>query len=275
MTRTWDGTRRPESEFIIMKNLKFDFTNQTALVTGGASGMGAATVRLFAAAGANVIIVDRNAQSAEALADALGAQALAIPGDVSDAAFCRGAVEQGVARFGALHACVNAAGIIVRATGLDTQDDDWRKTIGVNADGVFYMTRAAAAAMRAHNINNGAIVNFGSIWGELGGAGALAYTASKGAVHQITRSFALELARAGVRVNCVCPGEVDTPMLRMGGRDTRMSDAEAQAMADRVVPMGRLAQPEEIARVVLFLCSDAASYVTGAMYYVDGGYSTQ
>ncbi len=257
-----------------MKNVQFNFNGQTALITGAASGMGAATARLFAAAGANTVIVDRNAPAAEALAGALGAQALAIAGDVSGAAFCNAAVEQTVARFGALHACVNAAGIIVRATGLQTSDDDWRRTLGVNTDGVFFMTRAAAAAMR-QNASGGAIVNFGSIWGELGGAGALAYTASKGAVHQITRTFALELARAGVRVNCVCPGEVDTPMLRAGGRATPMSDAEAAAMAERVVPMGRLAQPEEIARVAAFLCSDAASYMTGAMIYVDGGYSTQ
>jgi NAD(P)-dependent dehydrogenase (short-subunit alcohol dehydrogenase family) len=257
-----------------MKNITFDFRGQTALVTGGASGMGAATARLFAAAGANVVIVDRNTQAAEALAGTLGPRALAITGDVSSAVFCNAAVEQAVARFGALHACVNAAGIIVRATGLQTSDDDWRRMLGVNTDGVFYMTRAAAAAMQTGG-QGGAIVNFGSIWGELGGAGALAYTASKGAVHQITRSFALELARGGVRVNCVCPGEVDTPMLRAGGRVTPMSDAEANAMADRVVPMGRLAQPEEIARVAAFLCSDAASYMTGAMVYVDGGYSTQ
>jgi meso-butanediol dehydrogenase / (S,S)-butanediol dehydrogenase / diacetyl reductase len=109
----------------------------------------------------------------------------------------------------------------------------------------------------------------------LGGPGALAYASSKGAVHQITRTFALELAREGVRLNCVCPGEVDTPMLRSAGRATPLTDLQAHEMGQRVVPMGRLAQPEEIARVALFLCSDAASYMTGAMVYVDGGYSSQ
>jgi len=127
--------------------------------------------------------------------------------------------------------------------------------------------------MRVHG--GGAVVNFGSIWGELGGPGAHAYAASKGAVHQVTRTFALELARDGVRFNCVCPGEVDTPMLRAAGRTVPLSDAQATEMGLRVVPMGRLAQPHEIARVALFLCSDAASYMTGAMVYVDGGYSTQ
>jgi NAD(P)-dependent dehydrogenase (short-subunit alcohol dehydrogenase family) len=145
--------------------------------------------------------------------------------------------------------------------------------MAVNVDGVFFMCRAALRPMTAQR--SGAIVNFGSIWGELSGKGALAYAASKGAVHQITRTLAIEHARDGVRVNAVCPGEVDTPMLRAAGRAQPLSDAEAREMGERVVPMGRLARPEEIARMVLFLCSDHASYVTGAMHYVDAGYSAQ
>jgi NAD(P)-dependent dehydrogenase (short-subunit alcohol dehydrogenase family) len=253
-----------------MQNISYNFAGQTALVTGGASGMGAAVARIFAQAGANVAIVDRNAELAAQTGAAIGARVIA--GDVGDSAFCDAAVADTVGHFGALHTVVNAAGIIVRKTGIDSTDDDWARTQRVNADGVYFMTRAAARHMRAHG--GGAITNFGSIWGELGGKGAHAYTASKGAVHQITRTFALELARDGVRVNCVCPGEVDTPMLRAAGRATPLTDAEAAAIGERVVPMGRLAQPAEIARVAVFLCSDAASYVTGAMYYVDGGYST-
>jgi NAD(P)-dependent dehydrogenase (short-subunit alcohol dehydrogenase family) len=143
--------------------------------------------------------------------------------------------------------------------------------MAVNASGVFFMSRAAARHMAG--AGGGAVVNFGSIWGELGGKGAFAYCASKGAVHQLTRAFALELGRDGVRFNCVCPGEVDTPMLRAAGRVVPMTDAEAAELGERMVPMGRLAQPDEIARVAVFLCSDAASYVTGAMYYVDGAYA--
>lgn len=255
-----------------MKNVRFDFTGRTALVTGGASGMGAAIARIFAEAGANVVIVDLNQAAAEAAAQSLGANAIAISGDVSDPALCERAVAGAVSRFGGLHAVVNAAGIIARKTGLDTTDDEWLRAMGVNAGGVFFMSRAAARHMRTNG--GGAVVNFGSIWGELGGKGALAYCASKGAVHQITRTFALELAREGVRFNCVCPGEVDTPMLRAAGRAVPLTDAQAAEIGERVVPMGRLAQPEEIARVAVFLCSDAASYVTGAMYYVDGAYST-
>jgi meso-butanediol dehydrogenase / (S,S)-butanediol dehydrogenase / diacetyl reductase len=244
---------------------------KTALVTGGASGMGAATSRLFAESGARVVIVDRNEALAREQAAAIGAEVIA--GDVSDSAFCDGTVAETVKRHGRLDCLVNAAGVIVRATGLETSDEDWRRLMAVNVDGVFFMCRAALRQMKAQG--SGAVVNFGSIWGELSGKGALAYAASKGAVHQITRTFAIEHARDGIRVNAVCPGEVDTPMLRAAGRAKPLTDEEAREMGDRVVPMGRLARPEEIARMVVFLCSDEASYVTGAMHFVDAGYSAQ
>jgi NAD(P)-dependent dehydrogenase (short-subunit alcohol dehydrogenase family) len=249
------------------------FDGKTALVTGGASGMGAATARLFAEAGALVVIADRNEALALEHARALGASARVIAGDVSDSAFCENAVAEAVGRHGRLDCLVNAAGIIVRATGLETSDDDWRRMMAVNVDGVFFMCRAALRQMKKQG--GGAVVNFGSIWGELSGKGALAYAASKGAVHQITRTFAIEHARDGIRVNAVCPGEVDTPMLRAAGRAQPLTNEEAREIGDRVVPMGRLARPEEIARMVLFLCSDEASYITGAMHYVDAGYSAQ
>lgn len=247
------------------------FQSKTALVTGGASGMGAATARLLAEEGAQVFIIDRNEALAQQTAATIGATALV--GDVADASFCESAVREVVNRHGRLDVCVNAAGIIVRATGLDTSDDDWQRTLNVNVSGVFYMCRAAIRQMKAQG--KGAVVNFGSIWGELSGKGALAYAVSKGAVHQITRTFAIEHARDGVRVNAVCPGEVNTPMLRAAGRATPLTDEQLREMGERVVPMGRLAEPEEIAQMVLFLASDAASYITGGMHYVDGGFSTQ
>jgi len=247
------------------------FQSKTALVTGGASGMGAATARLLAQEGAQVFIVDRNADLAQQTAAAIGAMALV--GDVSDSAFCDGAVREVVNQQGRLDICVNAAGIIVRASGLDTSDEDWQRTLNVNVSGVFYMCRAAIRQMKVQG--KGAVVNFGSIWGELSGKGALAYAMSKGAVHQITRTFAIEHARDGVRVNAVCPGEVNTPMLRAAGRAAPLTDEQLREMGERVVPMGRLAEPEEIAQMVLFLASDAASYIIGGMHYVDGGFSTQ
>lgn len=246
-----------------------DFKNKSAIVTGGASGMGAASARLLVEAGADVFIVDRNAALVEQTANAIGATALV--GDVSDSAFCDSTVQRVITQHGRLDVCVNAAGIILRAAGLDTGDDDWQRMLNVNVSGVFYMCRAAIREMKRQG--SGAIVNFGSIWGELSGKGALAYAASKGAVHQITRTFAIEHARDGVRINAVCPGEVDTPMMRSAGRAIPLTDEQLHEMGERVVPMGRLAQPEEIGRVVRFLASDEASYITGAMYYVDGGFS--
>lgn len=244
---------------------------KTALVTGGASGMGAATARLLVEAGANVLILDRNAALAQQVAAQL---ALSPPliGDVADSAFCEQAAQTAIDRYGRLDVLVNAAGIIVRANALDTSDEDWLRVLDVNLNGLFYMSRAAVRHMRRQG--SGSIINFGSIWGSVGGKGHVAYCASKGAVHQLTRAMALDHAREGIRINAVCPGEVDTPMLRLAGRTTPMSDEEAQAMADAVVPLGRLAQPEEIGRMVLFLASDDSSYITGAIIAVDGGYTT-
>jgi NAD(P)-dependent dehydrogenase (short-subunit alcohol dehydrogenase family) len=233
--------------------------------------MGAASARLFAAAGAHVLIVDRNATLAQQVATEIGTGE-PLTGDVSDSSFCEASVQTAVARHGRLDVLVNAAGTIVRADALNTSDDEWLRVMNVNTNGVFFMSRAAVRAMKAQG--SGAIVNFGSIWGGVGGKGHVAYCASKGAVHQITRAMALDHARDGIRINGVCPGEVDTPMLRLAGRSEPLSDEAALAMADAVIPMGRLAQPEEIARVVVFLASDDASYITGALVPVDAGYTT-
>ena len=246
-----------------------EFANKTVIVTGGASGMGAATARLFTQAGAQVMIVDRNAELAGQTADEIGAGAPVV-GDVGSSAFCEQAVQTAVERYGRLDVLVNAAGIIVRADALGTDDDAWQRIMGVNVSGTFYMCRAALKQFTIQR--SGVIVNFGSIWGGVGGRGHVAYCASKGAVHQLTRAMALDHARDGIRINAVCPGEVDTPMIR-SARNTPVSDADLYKMAETSVPMGRMAQPEEIARVVLFLASDAASYMTGATVAVDAGYT--
>jgi meso-butanediol dehydrogenase / (S,S)-butanediol dehydrogenase / diacetyl reductase len=244
-------------------------SGRVAIVTGGASGMGAATVREFASRGASVVIVDRNTELAATVATETGQQSLA--GDVGDSAFCDEVIRSTVERFGRLDAMVNAAGIIVRAAGEDTTDDQWHRIMAVNVSGTFFMCRAAVRVMKPQR--SGAIVNFGSIWGDLGSAGVAAYCASKGAVHNLTRALALDHATDGIRVNAVCPGEVRTPMLQ-----SERSEAVTQELLDRIaatVPMGRLAEPEEIARVVVFLASDAASYVTGALLNVDAGYAAR
>ena len=231
-----------------------------AIVTGAASGMGAATARLLAEAGATVLG-----------ADIASDPAVALVGDVSDPGFCDAAVAKAVGLHGRIDILVNAAGVIVRADAPATDDDAWYRQMRVNVDGTFFMCRAAIRRMRPQG--SGTIVNFGSIWGSAGGKGHVAYATAKGAVHNLTRSLALDHAREGIRVNAVCPGEVDTPMLRGAGRAVPLTDAQLAEMADRVVPNGRLAQPEEIGRVVVFLCSDAASYMTGALVPVDGGWS--
>jgi NAD(P)-dependent dehydrogenase (short-subunit alcohol dehydrogenase family) len=244
---------------------------RSVIVTGGASGMGAACARLLADAGAQVVIVDLNGDAAANVAAGIGATVLA--GDVTRSAFCDEAVAETVDRHGTLDALVNAAGTIVRADALGTNDDDWYRQFRVNVDGTFFMCRAAVRAMQPHG--SGAIVNFGSIWGGTGGQGHTAYCAAKGAVHNLTRAMALDHARDGIRVNAVAPGEVDTPMLRAAGRPTPATDEELAAMAERTIPMARLAQPEEIARVVVFLASDQASYMTGAIVPVDAGYTAR
>ncbi|MEP7202292.1 MAG: SDR family oxidoreductase [Ilumatobacteraceae bacterium] len=245
------------------------FAERVAIVTGGASGMGAATVRRLAGADAYVVIVDRNADLANAVAKEVGAMAMI--GDIADSVFCDRVVTETVARHGRLDVLVNAAGVIVRASGEDTTDEQWARIMGVNVSGTFFMCRAAVRVMKHQG--RGSIVNFGSIWGDLGSSGVAAYCASKGAVHNLTRALAMDHAGDGIRVNAVCPGEVNTPMLQSERSET-VTDQLLAAIA-ATVPMGRLADPDEIAKVVCFLASDDASYMTGAMVSVDAGYGAR
>jgi len=246
-----------------------DFADRVAIVTGGASGMGAATARRLSAGGAKVTVVDRNADLAGTVAEEIGGTAMT--GDVADSAFCDQAVAETVGRHGSLDIVVNAAGVIVRASGADTTDEQWARIMGVNVSGTFFMCRAALREMAPRR--RGAIVNFGSIWGDLGSAGVAAYCASKGAVHNLTRALAMDHAADGIRVNAVCPGEVNTPMLQSERSEPVTADMLQRIAA--TVPMGRLADPDEIARVVCFLASDEASYMTGALVSVDAGYGAR
>ena len=231
--------------------------------------MGAATVRRLKSGGAQVVIVDRDGDRAQAVADEVGGTSMV--GDVSDSSFCDVAVARAVNIHGRLDVVVNAAGVIVRANGEDTTDEQWARIMGVNVSGTFFMCRAALRVMKA--AGRGSIVNFGSIWGDLGSAGVAAYCASKGAVHNLTRALAMDHASDGIRVNAVCPGEVNTPMLQSERAEPVTDQLLAKIAA--TVPMGRLADPDEIARVVCFLASDQASYMTGAMVSVDAGYGAR
>lgn len=246
-----------------------DFTDKIGIVTGGASGMGAATARELAAAGVRVVIVDRNAALAAEVAQQISAAS--IIGDVGDPDFCQKVVDEVVREYGRLDILVNAAGIIVRADALGTSNEQWQRVMNVNVSGIFYLSRAAVAVMKPQG--KGVIVNFGSIWGGVGAAGVVAYCASKGAVHQLTRAMALDHVKDGIRINAVCPGEVNTPML--ASERSEPVTAEILQRIASTVPMQRLADPVEIARVVLFLASDDASYMTGAMVNVDAGYTAR
>jgi meso-butanediol dehydrogenase / (S,S)-butanediol dehydrogenase / diacetyl reductase len=245
---------------------------RVVVITGAASGMGAATAALFAAGGARVVIVDRDGDGASRVAARLNGPEPLV-GDITDSAFCEHAITTISDRHGRVDVLVNAAGTILRADALATSDADWHQLMRVNVDGTFFMCRAVIRPMRTRG--GGAIVNFGSIWGGVGGAGHVAYCASKGAVHNLTRALALDHARDGIRINAVCPGEVDTPMLRSGGRSQPLTDDDLRRIAHDGVPTGRVAEPDEIARVVVFLASDQASYMTGALVAVDGGYTAR
>lgn len=248
-----------------------DFADNVAVVTGGASGMGAATARELSSRGAHVVIVDQNDELAREVANDIGAVSPVV-GDVSESGFCDDAIRLAVKKYGRLDALINCAGIIVRADAIDTTDDDWQRILSVNINGVFYMSRAAVREMKKQG--HGAIVNFGSIWGDVGANGVVAYCATKGAVHQITRAMALDHVGDGIRINAVSPGEVNTPMLAYGRSSPPTAD-DLQNLANETIPMRRLAEPIEVAKVAVFLASAEASYMTGAIVPVDAGYTAR
>lgn len=246
-----------------------DLAGKVVAISGAASGMGQATARLFANAGATVHGVDID-PSLESQAEEFGGSAHV--GDIADSAFCTGTVDAIVEQRGRLDVLVNAAGTIHRADAPSTSDEDFARVLSVNVNGMFYLSRAAV--MHMAESGGGAIVNFGSIWGAVGSAGVVAYCASKGAVHQLTRAMALDHVEQGIRINAVAPGEIRTPMLS-SQREAAPTEAELVALANAAIPMKRLGEPIEVARVVMFLASDAASYITGEIVHVDAGYTAR
>ncbi len=243
--------------------------DKVSIVTGSASGIGRATALMFAREGAAVVVADIDATGAEQTAKeitARGGRAIAVAADVSAEADCKAVVAAAVAAFGGLHVLFNNAGIIRRADAINTSVDEWDRVMAVNVRSVFLMCKHAIPAMTS----GGAIVNTGSGWGLKGGGNAISYCASKAAVVNMTRALAIDHAAAGIRVNSVNPGDTDTPMLREEARQLAEDwSAFAADAADR--PMGRSGTPDEIAKAVLFLASDASSFVTGTALIVDGG----
>ncbi len=242
------------------------FQGKVALVTGGASGIGAAVVRDLVAEGARVVIADFDEAGATKLADELGGDvALPFKADVADARAVEAMVGFAVARFGALHLAVNNAGIGAPATPLaDIALDDWHRVIGVDLHSVFYGMKYQIPAILGSG--GGAIVNMASILGAVGWAGSAAYVTSKHAILGMTKTAAMDYATQGIRINAVGPGFVSTPAL-----EKTMTDDERAGLA-QLHPLERLARPEEIAALTSFLLSDRASFMTGTYYPVDGGY---
>lgn len=244
-----------------------DFDGKVALVTGGGSGIGAAACRAFAERGARVAVADIDAAGGETVAADLvrsGAEARYFPVDVTDEDQVRVLVDAVVAHFGGLHAAYNNAGVEGQRVLLhETSTDHWRKVMSVNVDGIFFCMKYELAHMVEHG--GGAIVNASSTFGLAGGAGG-PYPASKHAVVGLTKSVALDYAEMGIRVNSVHPGAIETPMIDRLRHDPILAEALAT-----MHPMGRMGRPEEIAAAVVWLCSDAASFVTGHTLVIDGG----
>ncbi len=256
----------------------FDMTGKAALVTGGASGIGWACAQALAAAGAKVAIVDRDSdqgnQAADALADA-GATATFVDAELADPDQAQAAVEAVEEAFGRLDAAVNAAGVLGPTGPLHELDRDaYRGAMANNLDSVVWCMQAEIAAMLrtfADGGDGGAIVNISSAAGVVAFPSCPTYTASKHAIIGLTRTAAVDYATQGVRVNAIAPGGVDTPLIRA----TTCATAEGKALIEGLHPMKRLAQPSEMAGTALYLCSPAASFVTGAVIPVDGGWTAQ
>jgi NAD(P)-dependent dehydrogenase (short-subunit alcohol dehydrogenase family) len=246
-------------------------SGKTALITGAAGGIGRSTALRFARQGAAVSLVDLNEEAGEKVAGEIseaGGRAIFEGADVTIAAQCRRVVERTLDEFGGLHILFNNAGIIRRASVVDLSEGDWDAVIAVNVKSIFLMCREVVPVMA--KAQGGSIINTASGWGLAGGARAAAYCASKGAVVLMTKAMAIDHGPQNIRVNCICPGDTDTAMLRNEAR--QLGENEQQFLSGSASrPLGRIGKPKEIARAALFLAGDEASFVTGTALVVDGG----
>jgi NAD(P)-dependent dehydrogenase (short-subunit alcohol dehydrogenase family) len=252
----------------------FDLSNQVAIVTGSGRGLGAAIAAGLAAAGASVMLCSRTKAEVDRTAEEIarsGGKVAATVVDTSDRESCQRLVDQTVARFGRLDVLVNNAGIDVIMPAEQLTDNSWEQVLNINLKGYFICSQIAALQMMAQG-SGGSIINNSSICSLVGIPGLTAYSAAKGGVNQLTRVMAVEWAQRGIRVNAIAPGYFDNVMQGAADEHAR---AEKQKQVITFTPMARRGRPEELVGPVIFLASDASSYITGAILFVDGGYTAQ
>jgi len=252
-----------------------EFENKVTIVTGAGMGMGKAIAAAFAQEGASVAVVDINAEAGNGTVKAIRAQgghAIFIEADVSKAADAQRIAVETVAAFGGIDILVNNAGIQHYGSVVETTEEEWDRVLGVNLKSLFLCSKYCIPEIQKQG--GGAVINIASVQGLASQARVAPYSASKGGAISLTRNMAIDFASRNIRVNCVCPGSIDTPMLRWAAE---LTDDPQRAVREwgEVHVLKRVGQPEEVAQVVLFLASNRSSFVTGAAYVVDGGLTIQ
>ncbi len=243
-------------------------SHKVAIVSGGGSGIGKAIAHAFVREGAQVVICGRNPQKLQSAAKEIGPNCVPVACDVADPAEINSLVSTTVERFKRVDILVNNAGVLLPGTAESLSDEVWDQTFNINVRGVWQLSRAVLPHMRA--AGGGSIINTGSVLSTLGARNRVAYAASKGAVLAMTKAMALDHAAENIRVNCICPGIVETEMVVAFGMDEA---ARKQRIA--MHPVGRFGQPEDIAGMAVLLASDESKWITGSAFTVDGGYSAQ